>query len=215
MAVRRVAVVLGSLVAILSCTHGGATPAPAPGAGPAAAPAPNQPGAGEQVVRRFRMPPPRDSMAKLRATYVAQIMQQIAGREDEPDTVVFKNVQVLKNLTARQLVDKMDKDYGEALSWNCVNCHRLANQGNWASDTSADKRRARAMQLMTNEINDVELPKIYQRDPPHVDCATCHRGYNEPPPPRFLIPERGKPGGLPMPNFNRGRGGPPPRAPGH
>lgn len=211
MAVRRIAVVLGSLVAILSCTHGGATPAPTPGTGPAAQPSQGQ----IAVVPPRRIPPSRDSLAKLRATYVAQVMQQIAGREDQPDTVVFKNVQVLKSLTARQLIEKMDKDYGVALSWNCTNCHRFAAEGNWASDTSANKRRARFMQQMTNDINDVTLPKLYPRDTPRIDCATCHRGYNEPPGPQYMIPERGKPGGLPMPNFNRGRGGPPPRAPGH
>lgn len=144
------------------------------------------------------MPPPRDSMAKLRAAYVTQIMQQIAGRENEPAERVFKNVQVLKGLTAAELVHKMDDDYGVALSWNCTNCHRLAAQGNFASDTSNDKRRARFMQQMTNDLNTVQLPKLYPKDTPHVDCVTCHRGYNEPPE-KLLIPERGKPGGPPLP----------------
>ena len=71
----------------------------------------------------------------------------------EPAEHVFKNVQVLKGITAAELVHKMDKDYGDALSWNCTNCHRLAPQGNFASDTSTDKKRARFMQQMTNEIN--------------------------------------------------------------
>ena len=124
-------------------------------------------------------------------------MKSIAGHENEPADQVFKNVQVLKGITAAQLVHKMDKDYAEALSWNCTNCHRLAPQGNFASDTSNDKKRARFMQQMVNDINTNQLPKLYPRDTPHVDCATCHRGYNEPPDPEYLIPERGKPGGLP------------------
>jgi hypothetical protein len=106
-------------------------------------------------------------------------------------------VQVLKGITAAQLVQVMDKQYGEALSWNCTNCHRFAPQGNFASDTSTDKKRARFMQQMTNDLNLVQLPKLYPRDTPKVTCATCHRGYNEPPPGDYLAPERGKPGAPP------------------
>jgi photosynthetic reaction center cytochrome c subunit len=134
-------------------------------------------------------------------------MKDIAGREDQPAEQVFKNIKVLKGITAAQLVTKMDKDYAEALSWNCTNCHRLANQGNFASDTSNDKVRARFMQQMQNDINTVTLPKLYPRDTPKVTCATCHRGYNEPPPAQYLLPERGKPGGVPFPPA---RGNPPP-----
>jgi hypothetical protein len=146
-----------------------------------------------------RVPPSRDSLVTLRAVYIAQVMKSIAGRENEPADQVFKNVQVLKGITASQLVDVMDKQYSVAMSWNCTNCHRLAPQGNFASDTSADKRRARFMQQMQNDINGVELPKLYPRDTPKVSCATCHRGYNEPPSAEYLLPERGKPGGLPFP----------------
>jgi hypothetical protein len=145
------------------------------------------------------VPPSRDSLAKLRANYVATVMATIAGHENEPADRVFKNVHVLKGITAAQLVHKMDKDYAEALSWNCTNCHRFAPQGNFASDTSNDKRRARFMQQMTNDLNLVQLPKLYPKDTPSVTCATCHRGYNEPPPGDYLAPERGKPGAPPAP----------------
>jgi hypothetical protein len=153
-----------------------------------------------------RIPPSRDSLAKLRAGYISKVMQEIAGREDQPAEQVFKNIKVLKGITAAQLVTKMDKDYAQALSWNCTNCHRLANQGNFASDTSNDKVRARFMQQMQNDINTVTLPKLYPKDTPKVTCATCHRGYNEPPPAQYLLPERGKPGGVPFPPA---RGNPP------
>jgi hypothetical protein len=176
----------------MSCSKPSPSPTPTPtSASPAAArPAATGPAR--------RVPPSRDSTAKLRAVYVAQIMQQIAGRENEPAERVFKNIQVLKGISAAELVQKMDQDYGVALSWNCTNCHRLAAQGNFASDTATDKRRARFMQQMTNDINAVQLPKLYPKDTPHVDCVTCHRGYNEPPE-KLLLPERGKPGGLPLP----------------
>jgi Photosynthetic reaction centre cytochrome C subunit len=195
--------------AALSCSHGAASSSPAP----ASQPAPNQAAPSQEVVTLAprRPPPSRDSLEKLRAVYVAQIMSQIAGRENEPAEQVFKNIQVLKGITARELVAKMEKEYATPLSWNCTNCHRLAPQGNWASDTANDKRRARFMQQMVNDINLVTLPKLYPKDTPKVTCATCHRGYNEPPPAEYMIPERGKPGGLPIPP-PRSPSGPPPAA---
>jgi Photosynthetic reaction centre cytochrome C subunit len=209
MASGRILMVAGAAFVVASCSHGPANPTPTPG--PTQRPA--APAAGEQPVTLAprRLPPSRDSLEKLRAVYVAQIMSQIAGRENQPAEQVFKNIQVLKGITAAELVTKMEKEYATPLSWNCTNCHRLAPQGNWASDTSNDKRRARFMQQMTNDINLVQLPKLYPKDTPKVTCATCHRGYNEPPPPEYMIPERGKPGGLPLPPA-RGQSGPPPAA---
>ena len=214
MSIRRTAVFVAlaalSTTTIAACHHGGGSSAPTPRttsttpAGPATTTANEGP---ITVLRPRRMPPSRDSLIKLRAPYVEEVMKSIAGRENEPADQVFKNVQVLKGLTAAQLVDVMDKQYSTALSWNCTNCHRFAAQGNFASDTSADKRRARFMQQMTNDINTAELPKLYPRDTPKVTCATCHRGYNEPPPAQYLLPERGKPGGVPFPPpRNPGRG---------
>jgi hypothetical protein len=200
---RRAVTLSASLVLAFACTHSPATSSPAPVSTTAATPAPSA-AAGPPR----RVPPSRDSVDKLRAAYVTQVMASIAGRENQPADQVFKNVQVLKNLTAAQLVQTMDKEYGRAMTWNCTNCHRLAPQGNWASDTSADKKRARFMQTMTNEINQNQLPKLYPKDTPKISCMTCHRGYNEPPNDQYMIPERGKPGGLPLPPA-RGQSGPP------
>jgi hypothetical protein len=203
---------IGASIAVISCTRAPATPGPTPGTGSAStggAPA-GQPRVAQSPTGGPRGRPSRDSVTKLRAIYVAKIMQQIAGHENEPAEQVFKNIQVLKGITAAQLVQKMDKQYGEALSWNCTNCHRLAAQGNFASDTSPDKKRARFMQQMTNDINLVQLPKLYPKDTPQITCATCHRGYNEPPPGDYLAPERGKPGAPVPPPPPAGRGAPPP-----
>ena len=201
-----------ALTLIASCSPAPATQSPAPSTRTPAPPTATgqpattaQPGGPPTGGPRAR--PSRDSLTKLRAVYVAQVMKQIAGHENEPAEQVFKNVQVLKGITAAQLVHKMEKEFGEALSWNCTNCHRLAPQGNFASDTSTDKKRARFMIQMTNDINANQLPKLYPKDTPQVTCATCHRGYNEPPEGQYLLPERGKPGGLPpLPQ----RGTPPP-----
>jgi rubrerythrin len=203
--------VLGIVVAAMSCSKGPApTPAPTPGSGPTQTVAAT-PGTATPARPGRRVPISRDSAAKLRAIYVAKIMQQIAGHENEPAEQVFKNIQVLRGITAVELVHKMDKEYGEALSWNCTNCHRLAPQGDFASDTATDKKRARFMQTMTNDLNRVQLPKLYPKDTPVITCATCHRGYNEPPPGDYLAPARGQPGAPPEPPPPAGRqGGPPP-----
>ncbi len=166
MAARRT--LLGAVASfiVLSCGHGSceldARPRPFL---PPRHKLPRAPAAGQQVTTLAprRPPPSRDSLEKLRAVYVAQIMGEIAGRENQPAEQVFKNVQVLKGITAAELVHKMDKEYATPLSWNCTNCHRLATQGNWASDTATDKKRARFMQQMTNDINLVTLPKLYPR----------------------------------------------------
>ncbi len=208
MAVARPLALSALLLFALSCSRSPAatpTPAPKPTQTQAATGAP-------QTVAVRRIPPSRDSLVKLRAAFVQQVMASIVGRENQPAEQVFKNVQVLKGITAAQLVQKMDKEYSVAMSWNCTNCHRLAPQGNFASDTSTDKRRARFMQQMTNEINTAQLPKLYPKDTPQVTCATCHRGYNEPPDAEYLLPERGKPGGVPFPPA---RGTPPSGKPGH
>src|SRR4051812_44761702 len=110
------AVVVATLPGLLSCGHTSMTPAPTRAPQTVAGPPAR------------RVPPPRDSMAKLRAVYVAAVMKEIAGRENQPAEVVFKNVQVLKGMTAGDLVKKMNDDYAVSLSWNCTNCHRLAAQ---------------------------------------------------------------------------------------
>ena len=208
---RRTLAIIGSIGVLSSCTPAPATQAPTPGSGPTTTTSTQPPASGQPAAPGGQRPrPSRDSLTKLRAIYVAQVMQQIAGHENEPAEQVFKNVQVLKGITAAQLVHTMDKEYGEALSWNCTNCHRFAPQGNFASDTSTDKKRARFMQQMTNDINQSQLPKLYPKDTPKVTCATCHRGYNEPPPGDYLSPERGKPGAPPLPPPPAGRGGAPP-----
>lgn len=197
---------LGGVLTIMSCTRTVVTPPPTSAARPTTtAAAPAAPAGGGRAGGPARVPLSRDSLAVLRAAYVAKVMAQIAGRENQPAEQVFTNVQVLKGITAVALVEKMDKEYSVAMSWNCTNCHRLAPQGNFASDTSADKKRARFMQQMVNDINHSELPKLYPTNTPSISCGTCHRGYNDPLAPQFLIPERGKPGGPPAPAGRPGR----------
>src|SRR5207249_4973168 len=118
---------------------------------PAAAPGvPGAPGANAP-----RVPIPRDSLDKLRAGRVQAMLRTIAGHENEPAEQVFKNVQVLKGLTAGELLNKMD-EFGHALSWSCNNCHRL---NDFAADSGLrNKARARGMVTMLADINGQYLP---------------------------------------------------------
>ena len=94
--------------------------------------APSQPSApptgnGQPVTSPPRRPPPsRDSLEKLRAVYVAQIMQEIAGRENRARRASVQERQVLKGITAAELVHKMDKDYADAAE---LELHELPSPG--------------------------------------------------------------------------------------
>lgn len=211
--VRPVALLTALAIVVASCSHStatntAATPAPSPAPVAASPQTASQPPV--VAVRPRRVPLSRDSLAHLRANYVATVMQQIAGRENEPAGQVFKNVKELSNLTAGELVHMMDTTYGRALSWNCTNCHRAVNGvvADWSSDTLRNKQRARFMQQMVQVINTEQLPRQYPRDTPQINCVTCHRGYNEPPPTSVLVPPFGAPGGPPIPERFR----PPPAA---
>ena len=121
----------------------------------------------------------RDSIAGLRTATLQTVMKSIAGRENEPATTVFKNVQLLKDMTAGQLLTAMDQAYGRALSQNCTSCH-VANQ--WASDSLQRKKTARIMISMMNAINSEQLVKMPPRNgaTPKITCITCHRGNGQP-----------------------------------
>ena len=118
----------------------------------------------------------RDSLARLRAASVAEVLATIAGRENEPAGQVFKNVQLMKDMPAGKFVVAMDSTFGRALSNNCTSCH-VAN--NYADDTRQGKVRARIMISMVDAINKEHLSKLPAGrggSTPIVTCITCHRG---------------------------------------
>jgi hypothetical protein len=148
-----------------------AAPAPAPAVTPAAA-APGQPGGGGRGGPR----PSPDSLIKLRAGVLKTVAATIAGRENEPAEVVFKNIQVLKGKTAAEVLTTMER-YSNALTVQCTSCHVA---GSWADESRQNKARARIMQTMTNAINTEHLPKLQASDVTPVTCMTCHRGLRTP-----------------------------------
>ncbi len=181
-------VVIASLTVVaIACarTKPGTTPNPAP-AGPsvAAAPAagvartPDGPGAPGGPPRRRPPPNPMQQDTVRRAT-VDSILASIAGRENQPAGTVFKNVKLLKNLTAAEFLRTMDTQYGRGLGWTCSNCHVV---GKWDDDTRKNKRIARQMQAMQDYINGTQLASVKELDAEYdkATCVMCHRGSNEP-----------------------------------
>lgn len=174
-------------LAVASCSRAtppAATPAPtAP-----ASPAPTTPAPGGAVAGaggRAQLTPEqraarRDSLGAVRADAVRQVLASIAGRENEPAGQVFTNVQLLKDMPARQFVIAMDSTFGRALSFGCGSCHVA---GDWAAETRPNKGRARIMIEMVNAINSQHLSRMpagRSGNTPRITCITCHRGNGNP-----------------------------------
>jgi hypothetical protein len=106
---------------------------------------------------------------------VAEVLQRIAGRENEPAGQVFQNVKMLGQMPARQLLAIMNVGYGRSLGVTCAHCHVV---GEWASEEKPQKQIAREMARMAATINGQLLEQIPNlRSPnPTVNCTTCHRG---------------------------------------
>jgi cytochrome c551/c552 len=125
------------------------------------------------------------------------------------------NLQVLpKNLTGQQ-VHQIMEGFAGALGVHCGFCHavdpsKVGPNGrpmlNFADDSKDDKKIARIMISMTQQINGDYISKSTALDPDamgmKVTCGTCHRGHEMPE--DFVPPSEHGPGG-PPPN-----GGPPP-----
>ena len=83
----------------------------------------------------------------------------------------FKNIKVLKNLPAEQLMPIMRK-VSASLGERCSFCHM---EGNFASDAKPEKIQARQMMIMTGDIN-----TRYRTVNKAVTCFTCHHGHAQP-----------------------------------
>ena len=134
------------------------------------------------------------------------------------------NLQVLpKDMTGNQVRDLMETWAG-SLGVHCDTCHmadpkNLGPNGrprlNFADDSKDDKKIARIMYTMTQQINKDYISKTKEIDTDAMDmtvtCGTCHRGHEMPQ--EFVIPKegpRGGPGGQGMPGMPSGGATPPP-----
>jgi hypothetical protein len=107
-----------------------------------------------------------------------QVLEKIAGHENEPAEKVFKNIQIpwLKSTPAGRFLRIMNGGYSRALGVECEHCHV---QQDFSSDDKRPKRAARDMAYMHKAIND-QIQKMQNLDlkPEHrfINCSTCHRG---------------------------------------
>jgi len=118
------------------------------------------------------------------------------------------NLQVLpKDLTGKQVHDIME-GFAGSLGVHCDFCHATDpnNMGpngkprlNFADDSKNDKKIARIMLTMTQQINADYISKASALDPDamgmKVTCGTCHRGHEMPE--DFVPPQEHVPGAPP------------------
>jgi len=120
------------------------------------------------------------------------------------------NLQVLpKNLTGRE-VHEMMETWAGSLGVHCDFCHvadpkSVGPNGrprlNFPDDSKPDKKIARIMYTMTQQMNKDYISKAMDLDPDGmgmpVTCGTCHRGHEMPE--EFVIPKEHHegPGGAP------------------
>jgi hypothetical protein len=86
----------------------------------------------------------------------------------------------------QELIGKM-REFAFALGERCDYCHVDEQEGpnprqDFASDEKPAKVKARAMLVMTRQINDELLAKVPHRSSPEitVNCMTCHHGLPKP-----------------------------------
>ncbi len=180
----RTVVLLATLtLAAIACSPTPPAQPPAPagttaGVATTGAPTAETPGAQPGTTRR-REPPNPFRQDTVRRAMVDSLLRTIAGRENQPAGVVFKNVTLSKEMPAGDFLRMMDSQYGRGLGWTCNNCHVTTN---FPDDSKKNKRIALQMQAMTNEINTVQLSRIKELDAEYdkTTCVMCHRGANEP-----------------------------------
>jgi len=167
----RHAQVAAVLIVALGCGSARSSESPAPA--PATTPTPNAAAAqGPAVV-------PRDSVTLERERYVAEVREQIAGKETLPSSQVFKNVKTMADVPAGRLLAIMNVGYGKSLGVSCTHCHVA---GQWDKDDKTQKQTARDMSAMAARINNELLKNIPNLKGPNavVNCTTCHRGQTKP-----------------------------------
>ena len=167
---------IATVLVIAACSSGARSsesPSPAPASAPATVPAatPASPSSSASPVK--------DSVTLERERYVAEVRQQIAGKETLPASQVFKNIKMMTDVPAGRLLAVMNVGYGKSLGVSCTHCHVA---GQWDSDEKTQKQTARDMSAMAARINNELLKNIPNLKGPNaiVNCTTCHRGQVKP-----------------------------------
>jgi hypothetical protein len=135
-----------------------------------------------QQVRGFKTPDEHstpEQIKKFNDEQVAALLKQIAGKENQPAELVFKNIRILAGVPAGNLLKIMQMGYSRSLGVSCAHCHV---EGQWEKDDKPTKQISREMSDMDHYVITNYLRKIdgiKDRDP-LVNCTTCHRGQLKP-----------------------------------
>jgi hypothetical protein len=92
------------------------------------------------------------------------------SREDQAAETVFKNIQALKGMRAKDLQGAMSF-IASSLNVDCDYCHRQ----DFSKDVTKEKLRAREMIRMVRQINEEAF-----HGENRVNCFTCHQGHTDP-----------------------------------
>ena len=113
------------------------------------------------------------------AVALAALRESIKGREQEPAEKVFKNIQSLKGMPARNVLGIMQMGFSRSLGVDCTHCH---TPDKWEAEDKTQKQTARDMWAMVQNLNGVALKNIknLKSENPTVNCTTCHRGEIKP-----------------------------------
>jgi hypothetical protein len=115
----------------------------------------------------------------------------------------FRNVQLLSHEMSRDELIEVMRRFTQALGVRCNHCHVVTatvpeEEFDFPSDAKEEKRVARVMIQMTQQIRGPWMDRVEAAEEPHgeeateagpaapkVHCWTCHRGKTEPemPPP--------------------------------
>ena len=110
----------------------------------------------------------------MKPILAALLLMMAAEPQTEPTAAqAYKNIQVLKDMPASQLMPVMHL-MRSALGTRCDFCH-VAEGNQYALDTKKEKETAREMIRMVLAIN-----KDNFKGQPRVTCNTCHRGQEHP-----------------------------------
>jgi hypothetical protein len=115
----------------------------------------------------------------LLAGSVASAQQPPAGG-GQPPPPPMTNLQIIPKDTPRQQVIQTMQAFAGALGVRCEHCHIDEGPGkqDFASDAKLPKKTARAMLLLTRDIN-AKIPEATGKTAEaatRVQCVTCHRG---------------------------------------
>lgn len=93
----------------------------------------------------------------------------------------FTNLQTLPKTISKQDLIAIMRDFSISLGAHCETCHveSADHKTDFASDDKEEKRTARVMMKMVDEVNHGYIAKL-GTSPIQVQCVTCHRGIQKP-----------------------------------